>query len=159
MPDPFDAVVPIGTRPEPENFAGMSRQERARRGKLTRANRGPDNQAILSSTPSSTPEGAPGPARNKRQQQQKKTGRRTIGTPELERMVDRLLELNYRKGKDPNARSQDAKNATIAFAVLVDKKQVIRGKPSQIVGFQEAEAQRPGLRELAKLISGGGGAA
>jgi hypothetical protein len=73
-------------------------------------------------------------------------------------MVDRLLRINFDKSKSLTARSQDVKNATIAFAVLVDKKQVIRGKPSQVIGFAEAEATRPGLLEMAKLIADGGAA-
>lgn len=147
MPDPFDAVTPIGGqggRPAQLRISGREAKMRATANRVT-----PQGPAVLKSTDATT--GQPKVPKGRR----RGTLRPTMTVDEAMAMAERMARQAYREATNPETKGVNQKYAATKFGVALDKWTMLSGRPTQI---HEIREERAGLKALAlRVLQGGAG--
>ena len=132
----FD-VTPIGMRDVPASLQQVSAREKHVRTKMSRANRGPGHEARLHSEKTSGP---------------RRFSRRPLSISELLSMTSELAR-GLHADASAVTKPADRKHLGVAYAVMVDKLNVLSGRPTEILKL-EADQQRPAVRALGHRLAG-----
>lgn len=144
MDDPFDAVTPIGPpKRVKEEFASrslrpashLSQRERTLRRQRNKSNQETGQQ---SSHADLKPLGK---------------GRGLLTQARALTMVSRLSEDFFVNARDVKRADSHRKHASTSLAIMLDKWLLLSGRPTQILGFADVDAQRAGALELARRLA------
>ena len=162
--DPFDAVTPIGQRQpksptaefdsppqdlhtatinrKPRQFATLGQGEREARARVHRAHRvGVD------------PTASTGPDGFGKQLKKSPRLRSVLSVPEALAMTSHLARIFYADASAPGTRGSERKHLSVGYGVMIDKLNALSGRPTEIIGYRDVDAQRPGALELAQRLA------
>lgn len=133
MPDPFDAVQPIGSR-EPEQLRRVSAAEKQRRRTRTRANA--EDKAGQEH------------ARQQEKNPRRRFSRRPLRVRELIEMTSELARFFHAGTLAPETKPHESKHFGVGYGVMVDKLNTLEGRPTEILAVTDE------LRPAAQTIAG-----
>ncbi len=68
-------------------------------------------------------------------------------------MVSTLSEDFFANAQDTQRADSHRKHASTSLAIMLDKWLLLSGRPTQILGFREVDAQRAGALELVQRLA------
>lgn len=139
--NPFDALTPIGqVKPSPfgnpKPAPDLSQAERTRRRERNNSNQETGQHSAHANL-----------------KQLGKARGRLLTQARALTMVSTLSEDFFTNARDVKRADSHRKHASTSLAIMLDKWLLLSGRPTQILGFSEVDAQRAGALELAQRLA------
>lgn len=128
----------------PAQFATLSQPEREARARVNQAQR-----VGVDPTASSGPDGFG-------KQIKKLRLRSVVSVAEALAMTSHLTRIFYHDAST-STKGSERKHLAVGYGVMIDKLNALSGRPTQILGFSDVDAQRTGALELARRLASSAG--